>query len=93
MKKRLFAVLLPVMMLPVSVSGCAGSQSVQESMEYREDVEATDGKQDVAEALLQLTSNPSFVIQMDGDFVEGARSGEVIAGISGVWNATAMRDI
>ena len=47
---------------------------------------------DVAESLLNITSNPAFVSQEDDLFVEGAKSGEVIAGISGVWNAVAIRE-
>ena len=39
-----------------------------------------------------MTSSPSFVEQSDGLFVEGAQSGEVIAGISGVWNAVAIKE-
>lgn len=45
---------------------------------------------DVAEALLKITSSPAFIAQSDGLFVEGVASGEVIAGISGVWNAVAI---
>lgn len=47
---------------------------------------------DIAEALLKMTSNPYFIEQSDGLFVEGAKSGEVIAGISGVWNAVAIKE-
>lgn len=47
---------------------------------------------DVAEALLTITSNPAFVSQGDGSFVEGVKSGEVIAGISGVWNAVGIEE-
>ena len=47
---------------------------------------------DVAEALLRVASSPAFLAQGDGLFVEGAASGEVIAGISGVWNAVAIQE-
>ena len=47
---------------------------------------------DVAEALLKITASPAFSSQGDSLFVEGATSGEVIAGISGVWNAVAIQE-
>lgn len=47
---------------------------------------------DIAEALLKATSNPAFVEQSDGSFIEGVQNGRVIAGISGVWNAVAVRE-
>ena len=47
---------------------------------------------DVAEALLKITASPSFLSQGDSLFVEGAASGAVIAGISGVWNAVAIQE-
>ncbi len=47
---------------------------------------------DIAEALLAITANPSFVSQADGNFTDGAASGEVIAGISGVWNVNAIKE-
>ncbi len=47
---------------------------------------------DVAEALLKITASPAFLSQGDSLFVEGATSGEVIAGISGVWNAVAIQE-
>ncbi len=56
---------------------------------------ATEGEikgTDVAEALLAITSSPAFVAQGDGSFVEGVKSGEVIAGISGVWNAVGIEE-
>lgn len=48
---------------------------------------------DVAEAMVQITSSPAFVGQSDGLFVEGVQSGEVIAGISGVWNAVGIEEV
>lgn len=56
---------------------------------------ATEGKikgTDIAQALLDITSNPAFLNQPDGDFPESIKSGKVIAGISGVWNAVAVRE-
>lgn len=47
---------------------------------------------DIAEAMLNVTASPAFVSQSDDLFVESVASGEVIAGISGVWNAVAIRD-
>lgn len=45
---------------------------------------------DVTEALLNITSNPGFVAQSNDDFIAGAKSGENIAGIGGVWNAVEI---
>lgn len=47
---------------------------------------------DVARALLDIAMHPGFVAQPDGSFVTGIQSGECIAGISGVWNATAVQE-
>ena len=47
---------------------------------------------DVARALLDITASPAFVAQADGSFVTGMQDGEVIAGISGVWNATSVKE-
>lgn len=47
---------------------------------------------DVAQALLNITANPSFTPQPDSVFQEDAASGEAIAGISGVWNAVAIQE-
>ena len=47
---------------------------------------------DVAQALLDITASPAFVAQGDGSFVTGMQEGEVIAGISGVWNATSVKE-
>lgn len=48
---------------------------------------------DVAQALMEICASPAFVPQTDGSFIEGARNGEVIAGISGVWNAVTIQEI
>ena len=47
---------------------------------------------DVARALLDITASPAFLAQGDGSFVTGMQEGEVIAGISGVWNATSVKE-
>ncbi len=46
----------------------------------------------IAQGLLDITTNPAFVAQPDTEFVEGTKSGEIIAGISGVWNAVAIKE-
>lgn len=47
----------------------------------------------IAQSLLDITSNPAFVEQVDADFITGAQSGEFVAGISGVWNAVKIKEI
>lgn len=47
---------------------------------------------DVAQALLNVTQSPAFIAQPDSTFMDGVASGEVIAGVSGVWNAIAIQD-
>lgn len=47
---------------------------------------------DVAQAMLDITTNPGFITQSDASFVEGIGDGTCIAGISGVWNAVAVQD-
>lgn len=57
---------------------------------------ATEGEikgVDVAQAIIDVVGSPGFISQGDGDFIEVAKSGEVIAGISGTWNAMAIREI
>lgn len=56
---------------------------------------STEGKikgVDIARALLDVTQNPGFMAQPDSEFLAGVASGEVIAGISGVWNAVAIQE-
>lgn len=48
---------------------------------------------DVAQALLTITSNPGFLSQPNSDFAEGIKSGEVIAGVSGVWHAMTVKEV
>lgn len=47
---------------------------------------------DIAQALLDITASPGFKAQSDSGFVEDLATGEVIAGISGVWNAISVKD-
>lgn len=47
---------------------------------------------DVVESMLTYTASPGFKSQGDAEFVDSIKSGEVIAGISGVWNAIGVRE-
>ena len=47
---------------------------------------------DVADAILDIAKNDSFVSLTDEEFVSGIKDGSVIAGVNGVWNATAAQD-
>lgn len=47
---------------------------------------------DIAESLMKIAANPAFLNQPDGDFPESIKKGDVIAGISGVWNAVAVEE-
>ena len=47
---------------------------------------------DVARALLQITQSPAFLSQSNESFLESVESGEVIAGISGVWHAVEIQE-
>ena len=56
---------------------------------------ATDGAikgVDVAQAILNIATNPAFISQPDGDFITGVQNGTLGAGISGVWNAVSVRE-
>ena len=46
---------------------------------------------DIANALLAIGANPGFGNMVDTDFVAGVQDGSVIAGVSGVWNASAIQ--
>ena len=48
---------------------------------------------DVAEAIVNVISSPGFVAQPDGEWVAQAADGEVIAAVSGVWQAVAVKNI
>ena len=47
---------------------------------------------DVGEAIVKIVSNPAFVAQVDDSFISGVKNETVIAGISGVWNATTIKE-
>lgn len=47
---------------------------------------------DVVNSLLDITSSSAFLSESDDDFVAGVQNGSVIAGISGVWNAVAIKE-
>ena len=46
---------------------------------------------DIAEAMLAIRASGGFENAVDEEFLEGAKKGSVIAGISGVWNETALK--
>lgn len=48
---------------------------------------------DVARALLNISASPAFMSAADGEFVTGVQNGDVIAGISGVWNANVVEKV
>lgn len=47
---------------------------------------------DVAQAMLNIAANNGFANRTDTQFLEGVRNGTVIAGVSGVWNAVALKE-
>lgn len=47
---------------------------------------------DIAKSLLDITSSSAFLNLPDGDFPAKIKSGEVIAGISGVWNVISVKE-
>lgn len=47
---------------------------------------------DVAQAILDVTASPAFSCNADGDFIAKVQDGSVIAGISGTWNATQIKE-
>lgn len=48
---------------------------------------------DVAQSMLNIAQSPGFASRTDEEFMEGVRDGTVIAGVSGVWNAVALKEI
>ena len=48
---------------------------------------------DIAQSILNLTTNPAFAYHTDGDFIAGVQDGSIIAGISGTWNAAQIRNV
>ncbi len=56
---------------------------------------STDGKYkgiDIAEAMLKIATHKGFRSLGDNDFVEGAKNGTVIAGVSGTWKSTDISE-
>ena len=47
---------------------------------------------DVAQAMLRIAKNPGFASCTDEEFLKGVKDGSVIAGVSGVWNAVAVKE-
>jgi arabinogalactan oligomer/maltooligosaccharide transport system substrate-binding protein len=47
---------------------------------------------DVAEAMIAMAQSSGFASMTDDDFVAGVQNGSVIAGVSGVWDATAIEE-
>ena len=47
----------------------------------------------MAQAILNITTNPAFVAQADASFIEQIKAGTVAAGISGVWNDVSVREV
>ncbi len=47
---------------------------------------------DVAQAMLNIAASPAFSSLTDGEFLSGVRNGDIIAGVSGVWNALAIEE-
>ncbi len=48
---------------------------------------------DVAQAMLEIAGNSGFSSRTDQEFLNGVRDGSVIAGVSGVWNCVAIKEI
>lgn len=51
---------------------------------------ATDGQYkgtDVAQAIIDIAKNKGFISVQDAEFVSGVKDGNIIAGVSGTWNA------
>lgn len=56
---------------------------------------ATDGAvkgSDIAQSILNLATDPAFAYKTDNDFIAGVQDGSIIAGVSGTWNATQIRN-
>ncbi len=47
---------------------------------------------DVANAMLSIARSPAFLSTEEPGFLAGIQDGSVIAGVSGVWNAVALKD-
>ena len=46
---------------------------------------------DIEEAMLVIAANPAFASCTDTDFMAGVEDGSVVAGVSGVWNASEIK--
>lgn len=46
---------------------------------------------DIAQSLLSITSNPGFISRPNDSFIDDVKSGDVIAGVSGVWHAMSIK--
>lgn len=44
-------------------------------------------------ALLAIAQNPAFLSCTDTEFMEGVQDGTVVAGVSGVWNASEIKKV
>ncbi len=47
---------------------------------------------DIGNALVDIVSSPAFTMGSDAVFTTGIQDGSIIAGISGTWNATAVKE-
>lgn len=45
---------------------------------------------DVAEAMLDIAKHDGFISLSDDEFLEGVKSGEIIAGVNGAWNSETV---
>lgn len=48
---------------------------------------------DIVNAMLDIAENPGFLSIPDSEFISNIQDGNVIAGVSGVWNAMEVREI
>ena len=48
---------------------------------------------DIASAMLSIAGSPAFLNTEESGFLAGIKDGSVIAGVSGVWNAVAMKEV
>ncbi len=48
---------------------------------------------DVARAMLRIAESPGFASCTDEEFLKGVKDGSVIAGVSGVWNSVAVKEV
>jgi len=48
---------------------------------------------DIVESLLDIFGTGAFISAPDGELIENVQSGEVIAAISGIWNAIKLQEI